>query len=602
MSSVSSAPDLRRRATYLRTIEREFAFLKSAASLEESFARSLALPASGGLLQPVGKLHLDDDELIRQFAAWRAAHAAAYPTRFPVTEAGTRRWLERGVLGVADRLLFLVLDRHGHRVGHLGFANCANDGAIMEIDNVVRGVSGRAPGLMAEAMHELLRWARTTLWPEGFQLRVLADNARALAFYARLGWTESARTPLRRHVDGATESLVPLAPGDTAPPDNAFVTMLPGPAVSAPGATTILTAGPSVSPREAAYSLDAAKYGWNRHWSGYLTKFERAFADYVGVRHALATSSCTGALHLALAALGLGPGDEVIVPDLTWVATGNAVLYVGATPVFADIDPVSWCLDPESFRSLITPRTKAVMPVHLYGHPSAMGEIVRIAREHGLYVVEDAAPSIGAEIDGRRVGSFGHFAAFSFQGAKLAVTGEGGMLVTDDDALYEKVHAIWDQGRVPGTFWIASRGWKYKMANLPAAFGLAQLERNDAMIEAKRRLFGWYDEGLRGVPHVSLAREVPGARSICWMTSLLLDETAPLDRDTLIARLKERHIDTRPVFPAISQYPIWPVPQAPAPRAAAISRRALNLPSGVCLAREEVDYVCAAVRDVLARG
>lgn len=601
MSSVpvTATADSRHLATFRENLTREFAFLKGAASLEESCARALALPASGGLLLPIGKLHLDDDELIRQLGAWRAAHAYAYPTRFPVTDAGTRRWLEHGVLAVPDRLLFLVLDRHGHRIGHAGFANCLGDDAVMEIDNLLRGVPGRAPGLMAEAVTTLVHWARTTLWPEGFRLRVLGDNARALAFYARLGWTETARTPLRSHRDGAAESLVPLAAGDTAAPDNALVTMVPGPSVASPGATTILTAGPSVSSREAAYSFDAAKYGWNRNWSGYLTKFERAFADYIGVRHALATSSCTGALHLALAALGIGPGDEVIVPDLTWVATGNAVLYVGATPVFADIDPLTWCLDPESFRSLITPRTKAVMPVHLYGHPSAMGEIMRLAREHGLFVVEDAAPSVGAEVDGRRVGAFGDFAAFSFQGAKLAVTGEGGMLVTNDDALYEKVHTIWDQGRVPGTFWIASRGWKYKMANLPAAFGLAQLERNDAMVEAKRRLFSWYDAGLRGVPHLTLAREAPGARSICWMTSLLLSADAPLDRDALMARLKERHIDTRAVFPAISQYPIWPVKQPPAPRAADISRRAINLPSGVCLAREEVDYICATLRELL---
>jgi perosamine synthetase len=275
------------------------------------------------------------------------------------------------------------------------------------------------------------------------------------------------------------------------------------------------------------------------------------------------------------------------------------VLYVGATPVFADVDPRSWCLDPASFRSLITPRTRAVMPVHLYGHPCAMDEIMAIARAHGLFVVEDAAPSVGAEYQGRRVGSFGDFAAFSFQGAKLGVTGEGGMLVTSDEALYQKVHTLWDQGRVPGTFWIASRGWKYKMANMLAAFGLAQLERNDAMVEAKRRLFDWYAEGLRDVPHLSLNHETPGARSIRWMTSILLTEEAPVDRDGLMAQLKKHHIDSRPVFPAISQYPIWPGKQAPGKNAARIAARAINLPSGVCLARAEVDYICATIRRVL---
>ena len=222
-----------------------------------------------------------------------------------------------------------------------------------------------------------------------------------------------------------------------------------------------------------------------------------------------------------------------------------------------------------------------------------------IAREHNLRVVEDAAPSIGAEVLGRRTGSFGDFAAFSFQGAKLAVTGEGGMLVTNDDALYERALSIWDQGRKPGTFWIQSNGLKYKMANTLAAIGLGQLERNDAMVEAKRRIFRWYEEGLAGVPGVKLNREMPWARSIYWMTSLLLDEGASLSRDGLRDALKQRKVDSRPVFPAISQYPIWPVRQAPQPTASRIGERAINLPSGVCLRREEVDYVCRCLRDIL---
>jgi perosamine synthetase len=228
-----------------------------------------------------------------------------------------------------------------------------------------------------------------------------------------------------------------------------------------------------------------------------------------------------------------------------------------------------------------------------------MDEILAIAKEHNLFVVEDAAPSIGAEFNGRRTGSFGHFAAFSFQGAKLAVTGEGGMLVTNDEALYQRVYTIWDQGRTPGTFWIGNRGWKYKMANMLAAFGLGQLERNDEMVEAKRRIFGWYEEGLEGVPHLTLNREPAGSRSIYWMSSVLVGEQAPLTRDALIARLKEHKIDSRPVFPAISQYPIWPVRQKPQPNALRIGATGINLPSGVCLSRDEIRYVCNTLRDLL---
>jgi len=362
---------------------------------------------------------------------------------------------------------------------------------------------------------------------------------------------------------------------------------------------TILTAGPSISERECYYAMDAVRYGWNQKWSEYLNRFEKSFADYVDRNHALATSCCTGALHIALAALKIGAGDEVIVPDITWVATANAVLYVGATPIFVDVEKDSWCLDPNSFESCITTKTKAVIPVHLYGHPCNMDPIMEIAQRHGLYVVEDAAPSIGAEYKGKRTGSFGHFAAFSFQGAKLAVTGEGGMLVTSDRDLYEKARQIWDQGRKPGTFWIEKNGLKYKMSNIQAAIGLGQIERNNSMVEAKRRIFSWYEENLKDVLCVSLNKEMPWARSIYWMTSLRLHEDAPLTRDALIASLKEQNIDSRPVFPAISQYLIWPVKQKPQPVAKLIGDHAINLPSGVCLSRREVEYICACIRKAL---
>ncbi len=341
------------------------------------------------------------------------------------------------------------------------------------------------------------------------------------------------------------------------------------------------------------------RHGWNDQWNKYLRRFEESFAEYVGVKHALAFSSCTGALHLALLALGIGKGNEVIVPELTWVATANAVLYTGATPIFADVEEDSWCLDAASVESRITPRTKAVMPVHLYGQPARMDRIMAVARAHNLYVVEDAAPSIGAECNGQRTGSFGHFGCFSFQGAKLLVTGEGGMLLTNDTDLYKRAYKIWDQGRVPGSFWIDYNGWKYKMANVQAAIGLGQLERVEELVEAKRRIFGWYAEGLAGVPHIRLNREIPGTRSIYWMTSIYLEDSCPLTRDTLRAELSKRNVDTRAVFPAISQYPIWPVKQAPQPRGTRIGERALNLPSGVCLKREQVKYVCAQIRELL---
>jgi perosamine synthetase len=363
----------------------------------------------------------------------------------------------------------------------------------------------------------------------------------------------------------------------------------------------ILTAGPLISPRESVYAADAARNGWNSQWSRYLTQLETEFAAYVGTRYAIATSSCTGALHLALLALDIGPGDEVIVPDCTWVATANAVLYAGATPVFADVERESWTIDPASVESLITPRTKAVIPVHMYGHPSDMQAICALAERHGIAVVEDAAPSIGAECGGRRTGGFGDFGCFSFQGAKLMVTGEGGMLCTNDEALYRKVHKIWDQGRVPGSFWIDENGWKYKMSNIQAALGLGQLQHVDSMIEAKRRIASWYAEGLSGVEGITVWQEAPWARSIYWMSSIIVDDSARLDRDALRAALRVRNVDTRPVFPAISQYPIWPTQQGPQPNAKYIGDHGINLPSGVRLTEDEVAYTCRAIRRALGQ-
>lgn len=582
------------REIYKKTILKEFAFAKSAETLSALWQRNIELP-QGGCLVPLSYLHLRDELLVATLAKWREAAAFAYPTRFQVTHAGTLRWMEAGVLDKEDRLLFLIYDEVGRLIGHVGFANALNEECMLELDNVLRGETYARKGIISEAVEALQHWGRTVLFAENFTLRVLASNSHALSFYQKLGYEETTRVPLKSVMENGVEQLVPGGEMDAC---DAFVHMLLH--VKKPdGSKQILTAGPSIGFREQVYTGDATRNGWNNQWSKYLKAFEENFAHYVGARYAIATSSCTGALHIALAALGIGPGDEVIVPDITWVATANAVLYVGATPVFADVDMDTWCLDPVSAASLITPRTKAIMPVHLYGHPCDMDAIMALAERHNLFVVEDAAPSIGAEYKGRKTGTFGHFAAFSFQGAKLAVTGEGGMLVTNDEALFKRAYAIWDQGRTPGTFWIETNGLKYKMSNVQAAIGLGQLERNDAMVAAKRRVFEWYQHHLGDVPGVRLNIEAPWAKSIYWMTSLLVTDDASVSRDDLIRRLKEKNVDSRPVFPAISQYPIWPVKQAPQPVAKYVGEHAINLPSGICLSKQEVDYVASQIVEIL---
>lgn len=587
-------------ACYRDGVARTFEFFKRTTQLDDLLAKSIRLPDGAGFLLPVCDLHIDDEALIADLTRWRNTHVAAYPSQFVATPASTSAWLRDRVLAVPDRMLFLVADKHGRVVGHLGFASAINDEGSLELDNIVRGVDSASPGVMSRAMNALIDWAEEKLLPREICLRVFETNLHAIAFYEKLDFVRDRLLPLKRHQSNASVNYQSCAENET--PDTHFVRMIHRPQRACNGEKMILTAGPSISAREASYALDAARYGWNDQWNKYLRRFEQSFAEYVGVKHALALSSCTGALHLSLLALGVGPGDEVIVPELTWVATANAVLYTGATPIFADVEEDSWCLDADSFAAKITPRTKAVMPVHLYGQPARMDRIMAIAKANNLYVVEDAAPSIGAEFEGKRTGSFGHFGCFSFQGAKLVVSGEGGMLLTNDTELHQRAYKIWDQGRVPGSFWIDTNGWKYKMSNVQAAIGLGQLERVEGLVEAKRRVFQWYAEGLQGIPHLRLNHEVPGTRSIYWMTSIYLEETCPLSRDVLRAELKKRNIDTRDVFPAISQYPIWPVKQAPQPRGTRIGARAINLPSGVCLKREQVQYVCEQIRNLLTGG
>ena len=302
---------------------------------------------------------------------------------------------------------------------------------------------------------------------------------------------------------------------------------------------------------------------------------------------------------MSLLALGVGPGDEVLVPEVTWVATASAIRYVGATPVFVDIDPLDWTMSMESLRKMITSKTKAIIPVHLYGYGANAPAIVEFAVENNLKVIEDAAPAIGTMIDGKKAGSYGDFGCFSFQGAKLLVTGEGGMLVTDNPDLHAKAKKIQDHGRKPGTFWIDELGYKYKMNNITAALGLAQIQRSDNQIFRKRRINSWYKENLRSLKGITFQEERPGTSSICWMTSILLDTQLNVSRDQVMSALSEVGIDSRPAFPAISQYKFWPTKQDPQPVGKIVGERAINLPSGVMLTRGQIDQVSEAVIKII---
>ncbi len=361
----------------------------------------------------------------------------------------------------------------------------------------------------------------------------------------------------------------------------------------------ILTAGPSVSSRELVYTLDAAMSGWNENSDYYLEKLSKSFSNFIGVNYAIPTSSCTGALHIALKALGIKKGDEVIIPNITWVATASVVQFVGAKPIFADVDMDDWNISPDEIKKLITKKTRVIIVVHLYGHPAKMKEIKAIAKKNNIKLIEDAAPAIGAKYMKKKCGTFGDFSAFSFQGAKLVVSGEGGILLTNNYDLYKKAKKIWDFGRnEKKTFWIDGPGLKYKMSNLQAAFTLAQLERVRELIINKRRIFNLYKKELKPLlgKKIFLNEEIKNCKSIYWMTSLRIIDFKKISRNHLIKFLRNNKIDSRPIFPAISEYPIWRMNRKTTKNASILSKSVINLHSGVNLSFKQIEYICNKIK------
>lgn len=363
------------------------------------------------------------------------------------------------------------------------------------------------------------------------------------------------------------------------------------------GKELILTAGPAISEKENFNAFLASKYGWNKKHNGFITELENKFAKYIGVKYALATSSCTGALHIALTALGISKNDEVIVPDVSWIATARAVTYTNAKPVFADIEYDTWNINVSSLLKCINKKTKAIIPVHMYGQPANLSEINKIAKKYNLFVIEDAAPAIGSKINNINCGSVGDFSAFSFQGAKLLVAGEGGMLCTNNKKLFDKAKKISEQGRNPNyTFWIDGPGLKYKMSNIQAAIALAQLERVDELIYKKRRIFKWYKEYLQPKNNFTLQEESSNSYSNYWMTNILITHKK-CKRTKLIQYLRKNNIDSRPVFSPISEYPIWDRKLKAKRVSKLIGNNAINLPSGVTLTKGEIRYISKKINN-----
>jgi perosamine synthetase len=364
----------------------------------------------------------------------------------------------------------------------------------------------------------------------------------------------------------------------------------------------IPVAAPALVGNEKRYVLDCLESTWISSRGKYVDRFEIAFAEFCGVRHGVSCTNGTVALHLALLALEVGPGDEVIVPTLTFVATANAVRYCGATPVFVDCEPETWNMDPALIEPRITPRTKAIIVVHLYGHPVDMDAVMSLARRHNLFVIEDAAEAHGAIYKRRTVGSMGHIATFSFFGNKVISTGEGGMVVTNDEGLAKTVRQLKDQGMDPSRrYWFPVVGYNYRMTNITAAIGLAQVEKIEWHIHRRIQVARWYRENLRSVPGVSWQAEKPYARHVFQFFTIVLDGDAPLSRDEVIAHLHPRGIEGRPVVFPIHTLPPYrdQVAGQTFPVAERLASQGINLPTFAGLSRADVDYVCECLSECL---
>jgi len=359
---------------------------------------------------------------------------------------------------------------------------------------------------------------------------------------------------------------------------------------------------PSITELEISYATDAVTSGWGDQCYKYIDRFEHLFKQHLSVGFAIATSSCTGALHLGMAALDIGLGDEVIMADSNWIASASPIVSLGAKPVFVDILPDSWCIDPSKVESAITTRTKAILAVHLYGNLCDMDRLLSIGEKYGLPIIEDSAEAIGSVYHGKRAGSIGKFGTFSFHGTKTVTTGEGGMFVTNDADLYERVLTLSNHGRARGQtkqFWPDELGFKYKMSNIQAAIGCAQVNRISELMQRKKEILSTYRAHLEGLPGIALNLELPGTINGAWMPTVVFDSKMGVTRKILLDAFTVENIDARVFFYPLSSLPMfesnplninaWSIPE-----------RAINLPSYYDLSDNEIHRVISVIKSVIS--
>jgi len=359
---------------------------------------------------------------------------------------------------------------------------------------------------------------------------------------------------------------------------------------------------PSITDLEVSYATDAARNGWGEKCYEYIEKFENKFKKFTGAKYVIATSSCTGALHMGLAALGIGRGDEVILADTNWIATASPITYLGAKPVFVDILEDTWCINPEKIESAITPNTKAIIATHIYGNVCEMDKLLAIGEKYGIPVIEDAAEAIGSKWHGKHAGTMGKFGTFSFHGTKTLTTGEGGMFITNDAQLYEKVLTLSNHGRAKRQtkqFWPDEIGFKYKMSNIQAAIGFGQMERIEDLIRRKREVFQYYQKEFSGIASLSMNPEKTNTINGYWMPTLVFNKTESIKREDFQIAFGKENIDARVFFYPLSSLDFFESLPANV-NAWDIPNRAINLPSYFGLTNEEQDRAISVIRSLIS--
>ncbi|MGQ0663071.1 MAG: aminotransferase class I/II-fold pyridoxal phosphate-dependent enzyme [Pseudomonadota bacterium] len=431
-------------------------------------------------------------------------------------------------------------------------------------------------------------------------------DARGIAHWLAQGGSLAApvEDAMQREPEALPEAAGPAAIARTINGSGAVVPLIdderrPIDVISPARRRRIPVAEPVLTGNESKYVNECLATNWISSQGAFVRRFEADFANLIGAPHAVAVANGTAALHLALVALGIGPGDEVIVPDLTFAATINTVIHAGATPIIVDVDPGTWNIDPASVAGALSARTRAIVPVHLYGQPADMDAIMALALRHRLLVIEDAAEAVGSSHRGRACGSIGQAGTFSFFSNKLLTTGEGGMAVFRDGAAAERARILRDHGMDPKRrYWHTEIGYNYRLTNLQAAIGCAQIEAFDRLLATKLRIAGRYRNGMRAIEGLVLPAEIEGLVNSFWAFSIICDmRRLGISRDEFMARLEKAGIESRPLF-----YPLHAMPPYLAhagnramPAATYLSANGLSLPSALSLTDAEIDYICGVI-------